>query len=799
MRGYCLVIVCALLSAGEIAGAAPDAISVGPGEGMLPQPKDTNTICPGSTLHFNANGTYEGAVTWQNSGVAPPHYGAFAECYTLPENSAVCAAVFDLTRTSGMSGGTMDVYVWADAGGAPGTVLSLTPAISPGEVAVWPSVSRHSIDIADVPHAGTVWIGYWSNWPGQTASWYVGADDNGPGTCTKTNIAPGIGFPSGWQDCGIVWNGLRAVGIGYESVAAVPFGWLEVDQSPAYIGQDGGHCCWRFRVRQNGAGPGPDIRKIVMQVNTPEVGIVPSVGSCPNTPGVDCTTQTVTWDFPNGINSMHWYSADVCFTRIQEVFNDSPNVTFTAVDQNGNLYPNGPISFDVQSNGAPQACYLGCYPPPPSMTAWYPLDEAGGPVSKDFIALKNATWVGSPVVTSGAYVGNSLRFPTSADYLNAPGGQGWINPGVGDFSIDFWFRSIDTNPNLRTFIDHRSLASNTGYTIYAYQNPPRIGCGLNDNGGPPGYTNFNSNVVSNLYDGQWHHIAVIVDRDSPTGGAFYVDALPVGSFDPTGRQGNLDNNGSFRIAQREVDYPCAALNGEMDEVEFFKRALSGPDIFGIYFAGAAGKCKTAACTQRAVMANPLLQDHTRTEVWMCTPGVSSTLYWSLLGLPASPPGCSIDGPTQISPAGGGPVYAAPCASSGVVTMNDPGVSQTVTACYRAKVVNPVTGDLAYCDGTMRRSPRLYVTPAPAYPGPRSGDRAAGDGAYIEVPFTGESQGAFMVVNRTAQPMDFPYRIRGAACSGDTVANRAIVLNHLEPPRILRRPDYVTPAGSAGVC
>ena len=43
---------------------------------------------------------------------------------------------------------------------------------------------------------------------------YVCADESGPGGHPWTNIAPGIGYPSGWQNPNVVWPNCRSLGIG---------------------------------------------------------------------------------------------------------------------------------------------------------------------------------------------------------------------------------------------------------------------------------------------------------------------------------------------------------------------------------------------------------------------------------------------------------------------------------------------------------------------------------------------------------------------------------------------------------
>jgi len=183
------------------------------------EPVDTNLIINSEdgtgcgTLNLNADGSYENGFCWQYGGLVAPYYGAFAECYSA--NGNVCSVVLDLTQIGLHAGQTADVYVWEDGGGAPGNVLGVVTGYLPSGIAFWPSLSRHVADVS-VAVAGNFWAGYWGNWPNGACAWYVGADLDGFGGCPYTNIAPGIGYPTGWQNASIVWGPTQALGIGVE-------------------------------------------------------------------------------------------------------------------------------------------------------------------------------------------------------------------------------------------------------------------------------------------------------------------------------------------------------------------------------------------------------------------------------------------------------------------------------------------------------------------------------------------------------------------------------------------------------
>lgn len=183
---------------------------------------DTTLIDPGDggcgTLVMNADGTYENGYAWRYAGIAPPDYGAFAECYAGATD--LCSAVFDLTQIGSQAGQHMNILVYDDAGGLPGPMRFVMDVV-PGPVAFWPSISRHTFAIA-TDTAASWWVGYWGNWPGLTNGWFVGADLDGFGGCPYTNIAPGIGFPTGWNHVSLVWGPTQAIGCGAETGPPVP-------------------------------------------------------------------------------------------------------------------------------------------------------------------------------------------------------------------------------------------------------------------------------------------------------------------------------------------------------------------------------------------------------------------------------------------------------------------------------------------------------------------------------------------------------------------------------------------------
>ncbi len=176
-------------------------------------PPDDELGCTANRLFLNHDMTAEGAYAWVYSGVQGPTYGAFAECFEGGER--LCEAQFYFARVGEPEDATFDAYVWSESGvDRPSAVLAAVVGVSPGDIAEWPEVSRHSVSFSiDLPEQW--WLGFWGNWPGEDAAWFLAADEDGPGGCPRTNYAPGNGYPTGWNHPDIVfgWENCKALAI----------------------------------------------------------------------------------------------------------------------------------------------------------------------------------------------------------------------------------------------------------------------------------------------------------------------------------------------------------------------------------------------------------------------------------------------------------------------------------------------------------------------------------------------------------------------------------------------------------
>lgn len=236
-----------------------------------------------------------------------------------------------------------------------------------------------------------------------------------------------------------------------------------------------------------------------------------------------------------------------------------------------------------------------CVSAPGGLALWLPLDETTGPVSANLApGGNNGTQLNGPLVLGG-YVSNSLSFNGVNQAVTVPD-YAAINPGAGqDFSVDAWVKRALTSPNSppSVIVDKRDANTGVGYSLaLSFGN---LVFQMNDGSG---FTNFRDTGTVPP-DNRWHLVAVTVIRNQTNGGRFYIDGSATATFDPTAYPGSLASTASFRVAASPVGGNAPWL-GAIDEVEFFRRALSPGEIYSVFLAGPAGKCKQGCGTPLAV-------------------------------------------------------------------------------------------------------------------------------------------------------------------------------------------------------
>jgi len=229
----------------------------------------------------------------------------------------------------------------------------------------------------------------------------------------------------------------------------------------------------------------------------------------------------------------------------------------------------------------PGICRRSCAAKPLGMVAWWPFEDPRGEKAAEVFAGHDGRRINGPKTVTGA-VGRALQFDGVDDYLEVADDPD-LDFGAGDFSFVTWIKTSQQR-GTQSILDKRR--NGVGYHVFLSYG--RLGLQLADGG----FDNYVSQTA--VADGQWHLVAVTVERGRTDGIRWYLDGAPVGpAGDPTAHRGSLTSASPLRFATRTVS-SSGWWSGALDEPALFDRALTPGEVEAIGVAGPAGFCKCVA-------------------------------------------------------------------------------------------------------------------------------------------------------------------------------------------------------------
>ena len=212
-----------------------------------------------------------------------------------------------------------------------------------------------------------------------------------------------------------------------------------------------------------------------------------------------------------------------------------------------------------------------CAPAPKNLSAWFTFDE--------------------PMFNAAAripgMVGRALRFDGKSAYFEVPASAPGLNAGEENFTVELWVRTSN-KLHARNIVDKRS-ADPTGWLIYI-------------RGGSPGFQVAHGSEITDsiatqypIADGRWHHIAGVARRLPPQAPMIFVDGQLRAQTGRNVTLADIDNNAPVWIGRHHANSYVQRENlyfeGDVDELSFYRRALTPAEIGALYRAGRAGKCR----------------------------------------------------------------------------------------------------------------------------------------------------------------------------------------------------------------
>jgi len=212
--------------------------------------------------------------------------------------------------------------------------------------------------------------------------------------------------------------------------------------------------------------------------------------------------------------------------------------------------------------------------------AYWTFDEGTGTTARDISGYgHDGTLMNGPAWVPGK-IGTALQFNGVNQYVSAPNHSDFAI--TGELTLSAWIKTTaDTTGTDQGIIwkgDDTVAAPNWGnlYRLAVKDNKANFLVVGSDN------TVYKSNSVSNINDGNWHHLAgVFSKRYTPYYLFLYVDGgNPVATVPMSGQQLKTSNQ-PISIGSEYPNY-AGYFNGAVDDVRIYQRALSGQEISDIH-------------------------------------------------------------------------------------------------------------------------------------------------------------------------------------------------------------------------
>ncbi len=240
-----------------------------------------------------------------------------------------------------------------------------------------------------------------------------------------------------------------------------------------------------------------------------------------------------------------------------------------------------------------QGSSVWCSPSPSGAVGWWRGENDVRNVFGSDHGVTNA-WVRF----SPGQVGQGILFNGTNSAVTVADSPSLNFGPAASFTVEAWIRVERTVSKYAMSILDKRLAPATldgvpfnaaiGYTLFLVEG--RLGLQLSD--APLANYRFHDfySLGPDLRDGQFHHVAAVVDRSSVTGSRLYVDGQVVMNFDATVVPGDLTNSEPLRFGYHASPGFDGYFTGVIDEVGLYARALTADELRAIYNAKSNGKC-----------------------------------------------------------------------------------------------------------------------------------------------------------------------------------------------------------------
>jgi VCBS repeat-containing protein len=254
-------------------------------------------------------------------------------------------------------------------------------------------------------------------------------------------------------------------------------------------------------------------------------------------------------------------------------------MVFSLASGSANHNP-GPITAGLlQDLGWHKAGDTTCLPPPSGLISWWP----GNGMTQDIASGRDAElWNGASYGTGLA--GQAFSLDGIDDFVSVDDNPA-LNFGTSDFTVDLWI-NFNTTEGEQILVEKNVESSNrTGWTLTKMSgNSIRLHL--------PSPGEIIESAQQSIPENTWIHFALLRSGDVFS---IFMNGVEIASGTASV---NVDSTSSLKFGHRgnpedtpgSEDWRGFYLNGRIDEVSIYDRALTPTEITSIFHAGNAGKC-----------------------------------------------------------------------------------------------------------------------------------------------------------------------------------------------------------------
>ncbi|RLC33225.1 hypothetical protein DRH14_05240, partial [Candidatus Shapirobacteria bacterium] len=261
-----------------------------------------------------------------------------------------------------------------------------------------------------------------------------------------------------------------------------------------------------------------------------------------------------------GTNLSYWIE-DGLNTSTTNIWVKVPSITADCIETIYFYYGNGSATA-----GSSLSIVFGT-----NTVSLWSLEETSGTTANDVWGNNDGSNINTPTLNVTGVKQKCYTFTSAnSEYIELPYSSDF-DVGTGDFTLAFWFKT--STSERQTFFHLSSSKTGDAGSLWVRTEPTNSRIRALIDGGST-YEDVVS--TSDKIDGNWHHVVFL--RDSGTT-YLYIDGLEI---DSASSSLSISRNGTDKEYIGCLDGTANFMDGQIDEVMFWDRALTSTEIANMY-------------------------------------------------------------------------------------------------------------------------------------------------------------------------------------------------------------------------